>query len=139
MMRDDLLEIVFKLRDCNANLMLIFAMLHIYLCRLCSPARRSARWSVKMFFLCLFLVADTRLYTLACRSVRRSVRPSVTFLNCDRFSHYCSCQTVRDWIAVYPALLLNKRPKPQKNQRLCERSFKCDVAGHSSFFHLEMA
>ena len=39
-------------------------------------------------------------------SVRPSVRPSVTFLNCDRFSHYCSCPTVRDWIAVYPALFL---------------------------------
>ena len=51
-----------------------------------------------------FLVADTRLYTLPCRSVGRSVRPSVTFLNSERFSHYCSCPTVRDWIAVYPAL-----------------------------------
>ena len=27
-----------------------------------------------------------------------------TFLNSERFSHYCSCPTVRDWIAVYPAL-----------------------------------
>ena len=26
------------------------------------------------------------------------------FLNCDRFTHYCSCPTVRDWIAVHPAL-----------------------------------
>ena len=43
------------------------------------------------------------------RSVGRSVRPSVTFLNSERFSHYCSCPTLRDWIAVYPALLnLNK-------------------------------
>ena len=38
-------------------------------------------------------------------SVRPSVRPSVTFLNSDRFSHYCSWPTVRDWIAVHPALL----------------------------------
>ena len=52
----------------------------------------------------IFLVADTRLYTLPCRSVGRSVRRSVTFLNSDWFSHYCSCPTVRDWIAVYPAL-----------------------------------
>ena len=37
-------------------------------------------------------------------SVGRSVRPSVTFLNSERFSHYCFCPTVRDWIAVYPAL-----------------------------------
>ena len=36
-----------------------------------------------------------------------SVRP-VTFLDSERFSHYwhyCSCSTVRDWIAVYPALV----------------------------------
>ena len=39
------------------------------------------------------------------RSVGRSVRPSVTFLNSEHFLHYCSCPTVRDWIAVYPALL----------------------------------
>ena len=37
------------------------------------------------------------------QSVGRSVGPAVTF--CERFSHYCSCPTVRDWIAVYPALL----------------------------------
>ena len=58
-----------------------------------------------------FLVADTRLYTLPCRSVGRSVGryvgPSVTFLNSERFLHYCSCPTVRDWIAVYPALFCN--------------------------------
>ena len=52
----------------------------------------------------LFLVADTRLYTLPCRSVGRSVRPSITFLNCEWFSHNGSCPTVRDWIAMYPAL-----------------------------------
>ena len=34
------------------------------------------------------------------------VGPSVTFLNCERFLHYRSCPTVRDWIAVYPALFL---------------------------------
>ena len=38
------------------------------------------------------------------RSVRPSVRPCVKFLNSERFSHYGSCATVRDWIAVYPAL-----------------------------------
>ena len=47
------------------------------------------------YFYYYFLVADTRLYTLPCRSVRRSVR-TVTFLNCERFSHYCSCPSVRD-------------------------------------------
>ena len=62
----------------------------------------------------LFLVADTRLYTLPCRSVgrsvRRSVHQSVTFLNSGRFLHYCSCPTVRDWISVYPALFLSLFP-----------------------------
>ena len=38
------------------------------------------------------------------RQVGPSIRPSVTFLNSGRFSHYCSCPTIRDWIAVYPAL-----------------------------------
>ena len=45
--------------------------------------------------------------------VGRSVRPSVTFLNCEQFSHYCSCPTVRDWIAVYPALFLFVSHKSQ--------------------------
>ena len=55
-----------------------------------------------------FLVADTRLYTLPCRSVRWSVGRSIIHLNCERFLHYCSCPTVRDWIAVYPALFTAK-------------------------------
>ena len=37
-----------------------------------------------------------------------SVRRKVAFLNSERFLHYCSCPTVRDWIAVYLALLCNK-------------------------------
>ena len=37
-----------------------------------------------------------------------SVGRSVTFLNPERFLHYCSCQTVHDWIAVYLALLKYK-------------------------------
>ena len=37
-------------------------------------------------------------------SVRPSVGRSVTFLNSEWFSHYCSCPTIRDWIAVNPAL-----------------------------------
>ena len=36
-----------------------------------------------------------------------SIRPFVTFLNCERFSHYHSCPTVRDWIPVYPALFFS--------------------------------
>ena len=45
------------------------------------------------------------------RSVGRSVGPSVTFLNSERFLHYCSCPTVRDWIAVYPALFKSEHPE----------------------------
>ena len=41
-------------------------------------------------------------------SVGPSVRPSVTFLNCERLLHYCPCQTVRDCPAVYPTLILRK-------------------------------
>ena len=44
------------------------------------------------------------------RSIRPSVTPSVTSLTCQRFSHYCSCPTVRDWVAVYLALLNIVRP-----------------------------
>ena len=40
------------------------------------------------------------------RPVGPSVGRSVTFLNSKRFLHYCSCPTVRDWTAVYPALFL---------------------------------
>ena len=36
------------------------------------------------------------------------VGESVTFLNCERFSHYCSCLTVCDWIAVYLAVFFAK-------------------------------
>ena len=61
-----------------------------------------------MDMLGIFLVADKRLYTLPCWSVGwsvgRSVGPSVAFLNSERFSHYCFRPTVRDWIAMYPAL-----------------------------------
>ena len=64
-------------------------------------------WSTGNTHFDFFLVADTRLYTLPCRSVRRSVGPSVTFLNSERFLHYCSCPTVRDCFALYPALLIS--------------------------------
>ena len=59
----------------------------------------------------LFLVADTRLYTLPCWLVGRLVGWfvgwSITFLNSEWFLHYCSCPTLRDWITVYPALFLS--------------------------------
>ena len=48
-----------------------------------------------------FLVGGTQLYTLLCRSVGM-LR---IFLNSERFSHCRSCQTIRDWIVVYSALL----------------------------------
>ena len=34
----------------------------------------------------------------------QSACPSVTFLNFELFSHYCSCPAIHNWIAVYPAL-----------------------------------
>ena len=93
-----------------------------------------------------FLVADTRPYTLPCRmvgrtvrhifsrgyatlhlivSVSRSVDRSVTFLNSERFSHYCSCPAVRDWIAVYPALLLSRLTlRAHSGGSKCHRSQK---------------
>ena len=45
--------------------------------------------------------------------VSRSVRPSVTFFNSEQFLHYCSCScsTIRNWIAVYPALFFSKLNK----------------------------
>ena len=71
-----------------------------------------------------FLVADTRLCTLPCWSIR----PSVTFLNFVQFLHYCSCPTVRDWIAVYPALfffhLFVPLPCPPSFPSLCPPSIK---------------
>ena len=51
------------------------------------------------------LVADTRLHLAV--TVGRSVRRYITFLNSERFLHYCSCPTVRDWIVVYLALLIS--------------------------------
>ena len=55
--------------------------------------------SLQFYLLSLF-----SLYNSLCRSVRRSVLRSVTFLNFERLSRNSSCPTVRDWIAVYPAL-----------------------------------
>ena len=56
----------------------------------------------------VFLVVNTRLYTLSCRSVSWSVGRSVsqsvyhTFSNSKCFFfHYCSCPSVHDWIVVY--------------------------------------
>ena len=42
-----------------------------------------------------------------------SVGTKVTYLNYKRFLHYCPCQTVRDCLAVYTALLLfHRRNRP---------------------------
>ena len=80
---------------CDRSFSILFWRIHILYTRLRGKAYK-------------FLVADTRLYTLVCRSVHPSVGPSVrrsiTFLNYEWLSHYCSCPTVFDWIAVYPAL-----------------------------------
>ena len=80
-------------------------------------------WDLKIFtiksgaviagFHCIcFLVADIRLQHAVLVGwqvgwlVHPSVRLSITFLNFKRFLHYCSCPTVRDCPAVYPALLI---------------------------------
>ena len=38
-------------------------------------------------------------------SFSSSISQSELFLNCERFLHYCPCPTIRDCLAVYPALL----------------------------------
>ena len=42
-------------------------------------------------------------------SVRRPIHPSVTFLDCGQFLHYCPCPIIRDAAAVYPALFIYKQ------------------------------
>ena len=49
------------------------------------------------------LVADT-VGRLVGWYVGMSVHPSVKFFISEQFLHYCSCPTIRDWIAMYPAL-----------------------------------
>ena len=46
------------------------------------------------------------LHLAVVQSFRRSVGSLVTFLIYKRFLHYCPYPTMRDAIAVYPALLL---------------------------------
>ena len=50
-------------------------------------------------------------------SVGPSVHP-ITFLNSEWFLHYCSCPTVRDCIAMYPALIFLVA-ETQLCKRLC--------------------
>ena len=57
----------------------------------------------KLLFHC-FLVADMRLHLAV--SVGPSVCPSYFWIPI-QFLPYCSCPTVRDWIAEYPALFLS--------------------------------
>ena len=77
----------------------------------------SVHWFVTELFLRLF-VASLKVFSngLVCSSVclpdffESADAPDLglmTLLNSEQFSHYCSCQTVRDWIAVYPALFLS--------------------------------
>ena len=63
-------------------------------------------WSVGRLVTFRFLVTDTRLNTLSCRQVGKSVGWYDTFFNSERFTHDCSCPTISDWIAVYPALFV---------------------------------
>ena len=45
---------------------------------------------------------------LRINNARRAVLARVSSLvNSERFSHYCSCPTFRDWIAVNPALFVS--------------------------------
>ena len=53
-----------------------------------------------------FLLADTRLHHAVL--VGRLVCRSVTFLNFERFLHYCSSPTIRDCLAVFPALFWSR-------------------------------
>ena len=61
-----------------------------------------------------FLVADTRLHLAV--SVGRSVGPSAsdTFLKSKRFLHYCSCPTIRDWIALFSQKWISFNNHPAK-------------------------
>ena len=52
--------------------------------------------SVFLFSFFSSLVADTRLYTLPCRSVHRSVRNIFESRIREWFLHFCSCPTIRD-------------------------------------------
>ena len=44
--------------------------------------------------------------SVLCTKIKLLQHTSVTFLNSERFLTYCSCPTVRDWIAVHPALFV---------------------------------
>ena len=48
------------------------------------------------------------------QQVGRSVGGSVTFQNFERFLHYYSCPTIRNWIALYPALFNSHAVSPSQ-------------------------
>ena len=54
-----------------------------------------------------------------------SVGPSQIFLNCKRFSQYGPCPTVRDCLAVYPALVFFVRKDKIENSKF--RAIVCNV------------
>ena len=56
----------------------------------------------------MFLVADTRLYTLPCTSVLWYVGTLQLFLNIQQFLHYSPCPTVRDCVVMYLANIKNR-------------------------------
>ena len=60
-------------------------------------------------------------------SVRLSHRPSVTFLNCKRFSHYNPCPTVRDRFAVYPTLFLMNAHAIERTENLVSMKLWCKI------------
>ena len=81
-----------------------------HLCKLVAlSVSQSFCWSVGqkgkyLMFTCPFIFsrgnATLHLAMSVSRSVGRSVHPSDTFLNSERFLHYCPCPTVRDCLAV---------------------------------------
>ena len=82
-----------------------------------------------MHFVMLFSRGHATLHLAV--SVGRSVGP-VTFLNSERFLHYCSCPTVRNWIAVYPALFWKPLKNILTNCKELKKHFVIDI---DTFIH----
>ena len=106
-----------KLYNWLSDSMLVFSIQRMFLLAALPSIRerdfaRTWEWLVEFnFFLPRIFSRGNAALHLAVsvgRSVRLSNRRSVTFLNSKRFSLYCSCPTVRDCPAVYPALFFQK-------------------------------
>ena len=82
--------------------------------------------SVKIFH-CIFSRGHATLHLTVL--VGRPVNMSVTFLNFERFSHYCSCPIVHDLIAVYPAFwhITFRQPRIFLCSKFCPCLWKCYI------------